>query len=231
MQLLESSPLGLRAARIGLASSTSPIRITLFPMVHVGEPHFFEAVYCDAFASETVLVEGINSPIVNRLTRAYRWIEGAKQMNLCIQPPYPPATDEHTATIHADLSPGEFSDVWRDVPLWLRLLVYVGAPIVGSRYRWFGTRQLLAEGLSLEDLPSREETLGWSPEAATLTVALLDARDRRLVSVLREQLESMRSGRLAIVYGALHMRAVLNELFRVGYYATDSRWLRVFSIS
>jgi hypothetical protein len=223
----------LRTARIGLVSAVSPIQITIFPMVHIGEAAFFDAVYRDAFAHDTVLVEGVNSPIVNRITRSYRWIEGVKRLGLCVQPPYPRSSDVHAVIVHADLLPAEFTKVWRAVPIWSRAVVYVAAPTVGLRHRWFGTRDTLAQGMSLEDLPRREETLSWAPETVALTTAIIEARDQRLVAVLREQLDrlSHQSSRIAILYGAHHIRAVLRELSRRGYYVTDSKWLTVFSPS
>ena len=232
MQLLESSPLGLRMARIALVSPDSATTVTLFPMVHIGDVEFFDAVYEDAFAHEICLVEGINSPIVRRITRSYRWIVGAPRLALRIQPPYPRGADVRAHIVLADLSAGEFTKVWRRVPIWLRALVNVVAPIIGLWYRWFGTREALAHGLTFEDLPRREETLSWNPEMAALTTAVLDARDQRLVSALGEQLERMdgQFGRLAILYGAGHMRAVLRELSRRGYHANDSKWFTAFTL-
>jgi hypothetical protein len=52
MQLLESSALGLRAALIRLAGPNSLIKVSLFPMVHIGERSFFDAVYEDAFSAD-----------------------------------------------------------------------------------------------------------------------------------------------------------------------------------
>lgn len=233
MQLLESSPLGLRTARIVLECPNSPIQVTLFPMVHIGEAEFFDLVYADAFAHDVVLVEGVDSPIAVRITRSYRWIAGAERFELCIQPRYPRPSDVRATIIHADLAHAEFVLAWKAVPTWLRLFVYIAAPIVGLRYRWLGTRESLARGQSLEDLPRREETLAWNPETAALTTALLDARDVRLVSVLKNLLTSVDSfpSRVAILYGAQHMRAVLRELSSRGYHATDSKWLTVFSLS
>ncbi len=47
----------IRAASI--ASSDHPMTVTLFPMVHIGEPEFYQQVYADAFAHDVVLYEGI----------------------------------------------------------------------------------------------------------------------------------------------------------------------------
>ena len=78
-----------------------------------------------------------------------------------------------------------------------------------------------------------KELLNWSPETVALTAAILDARDERLISRLREQLDepSNESKRLAVVYGADHMRAVLRELTKSrGFYAQHGDWLTIFSL-
>ena len=117
MQIIESSLLGLRSARLVLAKPNSSIEVTLFPMVHVGEPAFFARVYRDAFNHDTALVEGINSPIGHRITRSYRWITGAKRLGLIVQPRYPEPRDVHAKIIWADLSATEFATVWRSVTI------------------------------------------------------------------------------------------------------------------
>jgi hypothetical protein len=201
-------------------------------MVHVGEADFFRDVYADAFSHDVVLVEGVASPVVRRIVRSYRWIEGSRTMNLVIQPPYPPQTGCQALIVHADLSGEEFTTAWRKIPLWLRATMHLLAIVIGAGRRWYGTRAALADGLSFDDLPSRSETLNFSPEMIALNQAVLHARDRRLVERLTEQLDDPSSGarRLAVVYGAQHMRAVLRALADRRYYVERSEWLTVFPI-
>jgi hypothetical protein len=231
MQILESSIWALRAARLSLKSQLSAIQITLFPMVHVGEPDFFQTVYEDAFSHDVVVVEGLRSPIVQRITRSYRWVEKSKSMGLITQPPYPSVADSDARIIHADLSGAEFAVVWREVPLWLRAAVYFLAPIIGLERQWFGSRQTLAKGLSLDNSTSRHEILDFSPETIALTQAILDVRDSRLIEQLSDHLDdpATETRRLAVVYGAYHMRAVLRELIdHRGYQVVRGDWLIIF---
>jgi hypothetical protein len=86
MQLLESSVLGLRSARHVFCRPDSEVEVTLFPMLHIGEPQFYEAVFSSAMAHDAVLIEGVRSPIVTRLTRAYRWLDCSKRLGLIVQP-------------------------------------------------------------------------------------------------------------------------------------------------
>ena len=67
------------------------------------------------------------------------------------------------------------------------------------------------------------------PEAGELTEAILNSRDGRLLDRPREELSAEPATRIAIVYGAGHMRAVVRELTgRQGYMTGASDWLTVF---
>jgi hypothetical protein len=232
VQILDSSVWGLRSARRTFRSATSNVTVTLFPMIHLGEAAFYDAVWRDACAHDAVLVEGVRSPVTKRVTRAYRWIEGAKHIALVVQPHHPAQSDSQATIIHADLPGDEFEQHWRKVPLHLRLLLYAGALMYGLYYRWFGSRESLAEGHALDYLPSRDETLRWTPEYASLYEAILTERDRRLVEVMSDYLDSAPTSprRLAIVYGAGHMRAVIKALTRRRFFSVNSEWMLVFPL-
>jgi hypothetical protein len=232
MQIIDSSELGLRSARLLFRSSTSSVTVTLFPMIHLGEAAFYEAVYRDAFAHDAVLVEGVRSRALRRMTRVYRWIADDKRIGLVVQPRYPRQADSRAEIIHADLSTDEFERHWRKVPLHIRWLGYVAAPVYGLYQRWFGSRASLAHGHALDDLPSRSETLSWTPEFASYDAAMVDKRDARLIELMGAYIESepTASRRLAVVYGAGHMRAVIRELSRRGFHCVDSEWMLIFPL-
>jgi hypothetical protein len=85
----------------------------------------------------------------------------------------------------------------------------------------------------LDDLPRRDETLRWTPEYASIAKAILAARDKRLVEVMCDYLDtaSVEPRRLAIVYGAMHMRAVIKELTRRrGFHGVSSEWILIFPL-
>lgn len=233
MQLLDSSDLGLRSARLTFRSSSSNVTITLFPMVHLGGAPFYDAVHRDAGGHDAILVEGFRSPVATRITRAYRWIEGAKHIGLIVQPHPPAQSPAQAAIIHADLSKDEFERHWRKVALHLRLALYVAAPLYAIHCRWFGSRAKLAKSLALDDLRSRAETLGWRPEFETIDKAIITVRDQRLVAVMGDYLDRAPAEprRLAIVYGAQHMRAVIQELVRNrNFHCAKSEWMLIFPL-
>lgn len=229
MQILECSVVGLRSARLTFRSSTHPTSVTLFPMVHIGEPGFYRQVFADAFAHDVVLVEGVNSPVAKRIARAYRLFARSPRLQLERQPS--PPTDLGAEVVHADLSGPEFHAEWRKIALWIRILIYLLAPLAGLRMRGLVTRGQLAKALAMEDRDDRRGAIDWGPEGAALANALLDARDRRLIERLREELEfGENTGRgLAIIYGASHMRAVIRELTgKLGFLPAETSWITVF---
>ncbi len=234
MQFVETSVFGVRSARLTFASRTCPTRITLFPMVHVGEPEFYERTYEDALAHDVVFIEGVRSPITTRITRAYRWLAGSRAMaGLIVQPRFPKA-QEPARVILADLSAEEFAKEWRAVPLWFRALIYLLAPCIGLRRRWFSTSRTLAKHMRCEDQPTMAELLAMTPESGALTQAILHARDERLLERMRAELDSgsQPPNTMAVIYGAAHMRAVVRELTaKRDFFVAGAEWRTILTLA
>jgi hypothetical protein len=232
MQILESSPLGLRAARLRFCAPSLP-DVILFPVIHLADGAFFRQVYQEALSSDVVLVEGIRSPIVMRITRSYRWASRSKKLGLSLQPNCPIDTGLPGKIVNADVSAEEFKILWRRVPLYLRAIISVAAPVIGLRRRFTETRETLVKGLSRDDLPSNEEFIRRGPETAYLTEAILDARDESLIKALHKFIDVGASHvrEIAIVYGAAHMSAVIRELTgRCGYRVGAADWMTVVEL-
>lgn len=132
--------------------------------------------------------------------------------------------------VSPDVSAREFADSWAAMPLPLRALVLVAAPIFGIGMALFGSRAFLGSFLELEDLPGREEIERADDD---LDRVLVDDRDRRLLDCLdrihRDRCEE--DIEVAVVYGARHMRAVVHVLGqRHRYFARDAEWMTVFTL-
>jgi hypothetical protein len=232
MQIVESTSWGVRSARISLRHPKSDKTITLFPMIHIGEQQFYDGVYQDALSHDVILLEGIRSPITTRITRSYRLIEG-KIIGLVIQPKLEKPHDCQTQIVQSDLSPDEFATVWREIPFWQRLLIYVLSPAIGLARRRSATRSSLAKDMSFEDAPSQKELIDWSPEAGFLETAILHARDERLLEHIHDLVADPTEGSrsITVVYGAHHMRAVVRDLMgSQGFVCANARWLLVFAL-
>jgi len=113
------------------------------------------------------------------------------------------------------------------------ILLYGGSIYLGAKNRWFASRESLAKGRSINDLKSRDEIFRWDAEFAAVGNALLKARDERLIECLQIQLNKFQTKgcRIAIIYGASHIAAVLRELRKNGNYrSVESEWLTVFNL-
>ena len=86
--------------------------------------------------------------------------------------------------------------------------------------------------MSLEDRLSSDEILSWDPSYAAFFHAIGGARDQRLVALLGQELEAdqNREKRIAVVYGAMHMRAIRAELSRRGFICVESDWHTIIAL-
>lgn len=234
VQILESSDLGLRAARISLTHDDHPVSFTLFPMVHLGEQTYFEAVGRDVRTHDTAFVEGVGpSRIVDLITASYRWASAAPRLGLSVQSNNAVLTRGSLEVIHADLSADEFHRGWLAVPLVWRLGIYALAPLIGLQRRFVSSRADIADGMSMNDLTPRREHLSWDATVEHLNRAILHARDERLIGAIDDFLDRDLSERrqAAVVFGAGHMRAVLRHLIgERGYRVDATEWMTVFGL-
>ena len=218
--------MGLRSARLTFEAPDRSLSLTMFPMVHVAEPGFYKQVFDQAYSADRVLTEGIDTPVTRRLTRSYRYMV-TRDNGLVLQARADPRSNpDHTR--RADLSPEEFLVLWKKLPLWQRSLVAIGSPVAGLRNRWMN-RAKLAKELEMDDLPDRTTRLMWSPMTQAFDTAILHARDAHLLRVLKEELARAPNGTsLSLVYGAQHIRAVLQAMPEMGLVWKESTWLTVF---
>ena len=77
-----------------------------------------------------------------------------------------------------------------------------------------GTRETLAEKIALDDLPSSQEILLADHSFARLNSLIIDERDRSLIARIKglHDSDSTRAQKVGVVYGAMHMRNVMNFL-------------------
>ncbi|WP_321501165.1 hypothetical protein [Breoghania sp.] len=233
MQIIESSIFGVRSVRMVLTSKDHPHEVTLFPMIHIGEATFFEAVIADAVSHDIVLHEGVKSRHSKRLTRSYRWAAVSKKLGLRLQQQFRAKEICDTRVIRADLDTDEFDRLWRGLPFRLRCLAYFLPSLVGLQRRLFATRESLAEGIAMSDHTSSQEWLDWGDDVDAFFGVILRAHDRRLIECLEEVLAEPcdEPRRIAIVYGARHMRAVLRHLTKdYRFRVSENRWMTVWHL-
>lgn len=231
MQIIESTPFGVRSALLHLEAGDGAPRFLLCPMIHIADPDFYVEIGRRLEACDLILCEGVQSPTSSLLTLSYRFCVETPRLGLVSQKDLKLGHLKERL-IHADVAGAVFDRRWWDLKTWWRFLVPLVAPIYGLHLRYFGTRTDIARGLGMNLRKSGREVLAGEDYQEMLEV-ILDWRDRRLIDVIEEQrLKQGNAGlRIAVLYGAKHMRAVLRHLLdQCGYRVAKSEWTTVFEL-
>ena len=231
MQIIETGPLGLRSAVLRLQSRNAACSYLLFPMVHIGEPAFYDAVAARAAECDHILVEGVRHKLVVVAGRMYDRVAASSRMQLTAQrvmaPALRPVKDR---IVNIDMPPDQFQALWQLQPLWTRLLLPGLFRLVFWHFSKFGTRKRLAQQMAIDLAPSRSEIFRVGDELE-FTKLLKDRRDEYIVARLDEFHQRHRDQpvTVAIIFGASHMRAIVRHLIdRHSYVAAAGSWLTIF---
>ena len=231
MQIVEANDFSVRVAELRLRRRGSPMQFMLYPMLHVGSPAFYLDVTERLRAVDLIVAEGVDGPsrAGEQLTASYRHIAADESLGLVVQ--HLSLSELGIPVIRPDVSGAQFDARWRTVSRRQRGLVWAVGRSITAAQRLLGSRflQLGISQMSLDDLPSQTEIL--APDLLPdVDRIVLDERDDLLVAALDElhQRRSHEPITVAVGYGAMHMRAVVNELSRrYGYVANGGDWLTV----
>jgi hypothetical protein len=201
-------------------------------MIHLATPAFYADVMTRLAGCQLIVAEGglgaERTAGGQALTLSYRLAGRARRWGLVTQ--RLTLTKLGVPVVRPDMDADRFRRGWRRLPVLVRLWAWALVPAFGIGLLVFGSREFLARRLgSQEDLPTREEELGYGRFDA-LEELLMDDRDTLLVRALDtvHQQRSQEPISVAVVYGAGHMPAVVRYLARYGYRASSAEWLTVF---
>jgi len=231
VQIVDVNALWVRSVVLTLRRRETPLTFVLFPMIHVGSPAFYAAVRAKVGECDLAVVEGVGaSREASLLTLSYRLMRFNRRSGLVLQRDR--LTSLGIPTICPDMDGARFSRGWAKVPWLQRTLAWILIPIYGALLALFGTRQMLARDLATEDQPSDVE-LDVAAAYPELYGLICDERDQLLIQALMEIHEQRNREpiKVAVVYGALHMPAVLHAMSaRHRYQARDGEFLNVFDL-
>jgi hypothetical protein len=258
MQIIEVTDLAVRSAALRLARRDAPLRFEIFPMVHIAEPQFYAAVAQRLRRTDLIVAEGVGRPedpspvdptlhwpgleledlpperprgpgwgAMSAMAAGYRLAARFDRLGLVEQD-----IDYESSgapVLYPDLTEKEFVAGWRQVPAWQRALVLVAGPLVGLDRAAFGSRRSLAAELELNDTDVHDP-----PPGAEELLGLIGAKRDRLLMTALDAVHEVHSGdplTVAVVYGALHVPAIIHGLrSRHGYFVRDAEWLTVFDL-
>lgn len=227
MDIIDVSDLGVRTAVVQLRRKGTPCRFTLYPMIHLGEPSFYQAVHARLARHDLIVEEGVAGPsrMADLLTSVYRSEALRARLGLQVQPR--DLCDVGVPVVRPDMTGPEFEDRCRDIDLPERALLYTAVPTFGLFVRLFLTRAMLAQELQLDcdTLAIRE------PTGLRIEEIVTDERDALLCAeVSRIHTERCEEDiDVAVVYGAGHVAPLVSHLrVRHGYVPRSADWLLVF---
>lgn len=237
--------IGVRSAVFRLTRPGTALRFEIYPMAHIGEPAFYEAVadrlrHCDLIVAEGVggvatpegrrksSRGGVTKAVVSALTLSYQlpaWFartglveQNISYRSLGVPVRYPDMTDE------------QFMAGWRKVPMWQRALAVGMGPLIGLERLAFGSRRAIARDMALTDLDWQDE-LQDIDSLDELFGLLGEQRDRLLIKAL-DEIHRQRGHEqitVAVVYGAAHVAPTIHGMRALhGYGVRSAEWLTVF---
>jgi hypothetical protein len=230
VQIVDVNALWVRSVVLTLRRRETPLTFVLFPMIHVGSPAFYAAVRARVGECDLAVVEGIGaSRQASLLTLSYRAMR-FNRAGLVLQGDR--LGSFGIPTICPDMDGARFRRGWAKAPWLQRTLAWVLIPLYGAMLALFGTRQMLARSLATEDQPSDVE-LDVAAAYPELYGLICDERDQLLIQALMDihERRNREPIKVAVVYGALHMPAVLHAMSSLHrYQARDGEFLNVFDL-
>ncbi|GAB4055768.1 hypothetical protein [Catellatospora paridis] len=234
MQIIEVTEFWVRSAVIRLRHRESPLQFVIYPMIHMAEPEFYEAVTARLGKADVVVAEGVRgggrrrSPLMGALMLSYTTLRFNRRMKLVKQDIDYRALG--VPVINPDVTVEEFQDDWRKVPLGHRLVVWCILPAIALVRLFGGTQVIWSKSMEVNDLPSPEEEDQNDSVPPEVHVAFTGTRDDRLLAALYRLHEERGDEpiEVAVVYGAGHVAAIVEGLTtRLGYKARSADWLTV----
>jgi hypothetical protein len=232
MQFIEKNSFNVRSAVYSLKKDGSALEFLIFPMIHVGSSEFYDEISRRLASCDLILAEGVKSRRANMITLSYRIVRHIRRMELVTQQDGMRVESFREKILNADIDGAAFDERWSCLPISLRVQLLVLVPIFVVYLFFFGTREMLAESIALDDLPSSEEILSETEDFEALDSLIVDERDRILIEhVAKLEDQQKEAKQIGIVYGARHMRSTMRFLMeRLNYRIAKAEWVTVFDL-
>jgi tetratricopeptide (TPR) repeat protein len=235
VQIIEVTGFAVRSAVIRLQHRDTPLEFVLYPMIHVGSASFYAQVQDRLRSADLVVAEGVTpgerrgSLLLRTLTLSYEVLRFNRRAGLVEQD-----LDYDSLgipVINPDVNADAFLRAWRRIGFVYRLALWCVLPFIVLAQLVWGSQRIWTKAVEVSDLPSDEEEdlAEVSPE---MEEAFLGERDRRLLAALLRLHEERGTEALkvAVVYGAGHVPAIVHGLREHGYRARLGDWLTVVDL-
>jgi hypothetical protein len=233
MQFIEKNSFNVRSAVYRFKKSGSGIEFLIFPMIHVGSPEFYQEISRRLSSCDLILAEGVKSRRAYLITLSYRIVKHIRRIDLVTQQDGMRVENFREKIVNADMDGSAFDERWSSLPVSLRVQLFIIIPVFVVYLFLFGTREMLANNIALDDLPSSEEIISEDENFEQLDSLIIDERDRKLIEHIArlEDHQTKDSQLVGIVYGARHMRTAIPFLMqKLHYRVVKAEWVKVFDL-
>ena len=233
MQFIEKNSFNVRSAVYRFKKSGSGLEFLIFPMIHVGSPEFYQEISRRLSSCDLILAEGVKSRRAYLITLSYRIVKHIRRMDLVTQQDGMRVESFRDKIVNADMDGQAFDERWSSLPVSLRVQLFIIIPVFVVYLFLFGTREMLAKNIALDDLPSFEEIISEAENFEQLDSLIIDERDRKLIEHIArlEDHQTKDSQQVGIVYGARHMRTTIAFLMqKLNYRIVKAEWVKVFDL-
>jgi hypothetical protein len=233
MQFIEKNSFNVRSAVYRLKKNGSGLEFLIFPMIHVGSPEFYQEISRRLSSCDLILAEGVKSKRAYLITLSYRIVKHIRRMDLVTQQDGMRVESFRAKIVNADMDGSAFDERWSSLSVLLRAQLFIIIPVFVVYLFLFGTREVLAENIALDDLPSSEEIISEDEDFEQLDSLIIDERDRKLIEHITrlEDQQTEDPQQIGIVYGARHMRTTIAFLMqKLNYRVAKAEWVKVFDL-
>ena len=230
MQIIESTPFGVRSSIMIFGRADSNVRFLMFPMLHLGAPAFYAEVAQRLSHCDLILAEGVAGRRTSVITLSYRLAGKIRRFGLIVQGRGLQLRTLSVPVENVDATASQFSRSWRRAPRYARLLLLALAPLFGLWLIVSGSRSMIAQQTEVNDVPDRDEA--FMPDSLSrVNDAIVHDRDRLLCDAIAREARTPAASTktVAILWGAGHMPAVVHFLMgSLRYRVLSTEWLTVF---
>lgn len=230
MQIVDANALWIRSTILTLRRRETPMTFEVYPMQHVGSPEFYERVRRRVNRCDLVVAEGVGDSRAGRLlTMSYGIARFWRSSGLIVQNLYPYSFD--IPVVCPDMTGAQFDRGWSALPWWQRAVMTCVVPPYALAMLVMGPRRFILDnmqGVDEFEVAKLDDTN--MPE---LVYLILDQRDQLLLDALFDlhRRRCHEDIRIAVVYGAAHVPAIVNGLAaRYGYIARYGDFMTIVDL-
>jgi hypothetical protein len=208
-------------ARTTMSHPEHGLKVTLYPLFHIGSPAFYDALSEDLKRFRVIFLEGVRwrglkGPLYDLAARNLGLATQRERLRL-------PAGAER---LRLDMTDADFANAADRLPVWWRLFLRLLRPIF-----WAATATAAGRDWMWDAFSKERYVRGVSDDETKLEELIRTRRDRAMSQCLRaflaDPVRIERALPVAVLAGAAHMPALYATLRDCGFEKGTVRWFEV----